>query len=286
MNRRKLFLTALLALVLVWSALGVAVSADSGAWMRVRFLRVLVNQIVDGTLAVTGTSTFTGAVTATSGLAGDVTGDVTGDVSGNVTGDLTGDVTGNVTGDVSGATGVFTTSVTSPSFVGDLSGSASGATGAFTTSVTTPILASNVAVTGTLDVQGGAITLQNDETIGNAVNGTIVMTADNVDVSGDMVVSLFGRFERQAPIEATAGGTITPTGTYQPITSTGNIGLSDLVPTTAGDLLILINESDTTITITDTATTMLSGNIALGQYDSLTLFCDGTNWVELATTNN
>jgi predicted aconitase with swiveling domain len=35
----------------------------------------------------------------------------------------------------------------------------------------------NVATAGTLDVQGGDITLQNDETIGNSVNGTIDFSA-------------------------------------------------------------------------------------------------------------
>jgi hypothetical protein len=35
----------------------------------------------------------------------------------------------------------------------------------------------NLETTGTLDVQGGNITLQNDETIGNSVNGTVDVTA-------------------------------------------------------------------------------------------------------------
>lgn len=30
----------------------------------------------------------------------------------------------------------------------------------------------------------------------------------------------------------------------------------------------------------------LTGNLALGQYDSVLLFSDGTNWVQLATANN
>ena len=48
----------------------------------------------------------------------------------------------------------------------------------------------------------------------------------------------------------------------------------------------MVNNSNTTITISDTGTLKLSGNIALGQYDTLVLISDGTNWVQLATTNN
>jgi hypothetical protein len=98
---------------------------------------------------------------------------------------------------------------------------------------------------------------------------------------------LFGRFEAQTPIEVTAGGSFTPTGTYQPITATVSLGLSDITPTTAGDLLILVNETDVTITITNTGTTMLGGeNAVLTQYGSLTLICDGTNWLQLCKSDN
>ena len=41
-----------------------------------------------------------------------------------------------------------------------------------------------------------------------------------------------------------------------------------------------------TITITDTGTLKLSGNAALGQYDTITLWSDGTNWIEISETNN
>jgi len=140
---------------------------------------------------------------------------------------------------------------------------------------------------GTAAINTADIRLQNDETIGNTTDGTVDVTADNVDVSGDLVVSLFGRFEAQTPIEVTAGGSFTPTGTYQPITATVSLGLSDITPTTAGDLLILVNETDVTITITNTGTTMLGGeNAVLTQYGSLTLICDGTNWLQLCKSDN
>jgi len=100
----------------------------------------------------------------------------------------------------------------------------------------------------TADINTADIRLENSETISNGANGTIDLTADVVDASAVLSISTWGRYEEQTPIEVTAGGTLTPTGTYQPITATASLGLSDITVTTAGDILILVNESDTTIT--------------------------------------
>ena len=132
-----------------------------------------------------------------------------------------------------------------------------------------------------------SVTLSNDLVIGDdlTVASTSSLVGD-VTASADVVVGLFGRLTAQTRITVTQDSTITPTGTYQPIGSAGNLGTSDIAITTAGDVVILTNETNTTITISDTGTTMLSGNIALSQYDTLTLLCDGTNWLELANSTN
>ena len=52
----------------------------------------------------------------------------------------------------------------------------------------------------------------------------------------------------------TQAGTLTPTGSYQPITAGGSISFGDITAGEAGDLLVLINTSSNTITITDTGT--------------------------------
>jgi len=96
------------------------------------------------------------------------------------------------------------------------------------------------------------------------------------------------RATRGATQTLTFGSVITDVATFQPISAAGAIGLSGIATVTsvAGDILILENVVNQAITISDTGITMLSGNIALGQYDTLGLVYDGTNWVQLFTTNN
>ncbi len=98
-----------------------------------------------------------------------------------------------------------------------------------------------------------------------------------------------GSFERLTPgttVVVTTDGTITPVASYQPLSSSGNVQTASIATGSAGDVLYMINTSNTTITITDTGTLKLGGNRALGQYDTLTLVSDGTNWIERSYTNN
>jgi len=91
----------------------------------------------------------------------------------------------------------------------------------------------------------------------------------------------------QTAIAVDESSTISPTGTVQRISSSRAVGTSAISGrTTEGRLLILVNIGSNTITLTDTGNLKLTANIALGQYDSLTLVSDGTNWVQLATANN
>jgi len=80
--------------------------------------------------------------------------------------------------------------------------------------------------------------------------------------------------------------TLTPTSSYMPLTAAGTVGFGAITAGTAGQLLYLVNNANQTITITDTGALHLAGNDALGQYDSITLLSDGTNWNEVARSNN
>lgn len=121
----------------------------------------------------------------------------------------------------------------------------------------------------------GAITADTDLTLG-----------DDLTVVDDFTAADYFATQQSAQT-ITFGGTITPTGTYHQITAAAARGTSSVAGvSTAGRLIVLVNVGSNTITLTDTGTLKLSGNIALGQYDSLELISDGTNWIQLATTNN
>lgn len=87
-------------------------------------------------------------------------------------------------------------------------------------------------------------------------------------------------------ITATNGGVITPTGMYQPVAAAGDVTSTVSGCGDAGSILILINTSDTSIIISETATIVMGGNQTLGQYDSLTFWGDGTRCIQIAEMDN
>jgi len=137
------------------------------------------------------------------------------------------------------------------------------------------------------------LVVTDDASVGDAltVTGALGLTgalsaAGGISLSdGDMVVADDLRVTAQTAITVTNGNAFTPTGTYQPIQAG-----SEVTPTvtvgTAGDMVVLINTSANTINIADSGTMKLASAVALGQYDTLTLWCDGTNWLQIATANN
>jgi len=106
-----------------------------------------------------------------------------------------------------------------------------------------------------------------------------------------LTFSEFLAAEEQTPVVVTAGSTITPTGTYQPITSEAVVTTSTSTAiadgVVNGQLLILINENASdAITIDDGGNTNLSGDAVLGPDDTLLVFWDGADWQEIAQANN
>lgn len=115
-----------------------------------------------------------------------------------------------------------------------------------------------------------------------------------------MFVEMFMGAEAQTSITATAGCVITPTGTYQPLTAASAVtcsleaagmlgrytGVRNVTYTT-GSLLWLTNASTNTIIITEGDTAELTGtSVSLGISDTLLLFFDSSDWIELSESNN
>lgn len=114
---------------------------------------------------------------------------------------------------------------------------------------------------------------------------TFAATGD-VSSAARIIVGTFINETKATTVTVTNGGTITPTGTFQPLTSAGNVGTSSLAGCVSGRLLVLVNLGSNTITLTDTSTLKLSGNAALATNDNVTLLCDGVNWNQVGKSDN
>jgi acyl-[acyl carrier protein]--UDP-N-acetylglucosamine O-acyltransferase len=144
----------------------------------------------------------------------------------------------------------------------------------------------NLKVYGTAAISGD-ITASDDLTVTDqlVVDGDVTV-GDDVTVVDLLAVGKL-RATKGTTQTITASGEITSVATFQPISAAGNIGTSAIAAGAApGSLLIIENIANVSIVLTDTGTTMLTGNLTLGQYDTVALIWDGTNWVQLTTSNN
>jgi hypothetical protein len=144
----------------------------------------------------------------------------------------------------------------------------------------------NLKVYGTTALVGSISTAGTVTATGDVIAGGDVTVGDDLTVT-DLLAAKKLRATQGTTQTLTASAEITSANTYLPISAAGNIGTSAIAAgSQPGSLLVLENVANVSIVITDTSTTMLSGNITLGQYDTLGLIWDGTNWVMLFTTNN
>lgn len=109
----------------------------------------------------------------------------------------------------------------------------------------------------------------------------ITITNGNLTIADNLIVTA------QTAISPTDGGIITATGTYQPLSSAGSVTVTIATAgVTTGTHLILENTTATSILILNTGTAKLAGDATLGQYDSIHLRFDGTNWIEISRSDN
>lgn len=144
------------------------------------------------------------------------------------------------------------------------------------------IIAKRITVTlNGITVQRGGVTVSaGDVAVTEGVTAADVTVADDL-TTADLYLT------RQSSQTITFGGTITPTGAYHQITAAAARGTSSVAGvSTAGRVVTIVNAGSQTITLTDTGTLKLAGNAALGQYDSITLLSDGTNWIQVSKADN
>lgn len=129
-------------------------------------------------------------------------------------------------------------------------------------------------------VQSGGLTVTGTSALADTTVTGTESVSGNATFGGNLILT------PATSITVTMNATITPLGAYQPLTSAGTVNTSSITAGTAGAVLTLVNSSATSIVFTDTGTLKLTANITLGQYDTLTLVSDGTNWVQRSTANN
>lgn len=114
----------------------------------------------------------------------------------------------------------------------------------------------------------------------------------DIDSEGDIAVADWWNIGVQTAISMTAGSTITPTGTWQPLESgsaiTSSATTAVVSGTTSGDLLILqnTNASDAIIIDGTGANVECKANVTLGAGDTLWLVWDATDWYCLSGYDN
>ena len=152
---------------------------------------------------------------------------------------------------------------------------------------------SALSTTGDVTV-GDDLTVTDDAAVGGALAVTGASTLTGAVTTGGALtigtiatIGTFEKFTACTVISPTDGAVITPTCTYQRLSSAGEV--TPTITTTGittGTLLVLINTTNTTINLADTGTAKLSAAWAGGQYDALVLWFDGTNWIEISRSDN
>lgn len=156
----------------------------------------------------------------------------------------------------------------------------------------------NIGAAGTDFAANGSLTTAEDVTsTDDLIAGNDLTVTDDANITGamtaaDVTAGDWLHLTASATVAVGAAATITPLGSYQPITSTTGVTTSTSTAiadgSAAGDVLILRNaNASDTITVDGAGGNVeCGGNIVLGANDALTLLWNGSDWSCLALRDN
>lgn len=147
----------------------------------------------------------------------------------------------------------------------------------------------DVRVRGRLLNDGTAHFLSAVEMDSNLTVDSNLSVGGNLTLTGNLAgATLSGAILETTVITVTTDGEVDCSdGGLKLLTAAGNVQTSDVTTTTTeGIRCLLVNEANVTITFTETGALRLSGNAALGQYDTLELISVNSEWIEHAQNNN
>lgn len=117
------------------------------------------------------------------------------------------------------------------------------------------------------------------------VNDSQGVAALTVRGNGELASLRYLTAATAAPLAGVASTAVAPVGLLQPI-SMATAGTVPITIPAAGTIFCVWNTGSETVTIADSGNQILSASGALGQYDSICFFSDGTRAIEFARSNN
>lgn len=117
------------------------------------------------------------------------------------------------------------------------------------------------------------------------VNDSQGVAALTVRGNGELASLRYLTAATAAPLAGVASTAVAPVGLLQPI-SMATAGTVPITIPAAGTIFCVWNTGSEVVTIADTGNQILSASGALGQYDSICFFSDGTRAIEFARSNN
>lgn len=151
-----------------------------------------------------------------------------------------------------------------------------------------PNIYANNIVEGNSGTQLSISSIDISSVYGNMDSST---PSDTVEFESDILVNERLLLGNTSELTCDSGGIITVTGSRHTVDTFGEVGADDLVTINGGvtgQLLILSSENTARIvTIKDGSNLKLQSHLPLDDpNDTITLIYDGTNWLEVAFTNN
>ena len=143
----------------------------------------------------------------------------------------------------------------------------------------TATFTSGVNVAGAMTAAGGLNVTSGGMNVTGGTSSTTLSVSSDAALGADLAIA------PRTAISVTDGGIITPTGTLQMLESAGNV-TATLAAGSSGQLLTLINTTDTTIVLEDTTGQVFSGNVSLAQWDTANFVFYGTSWIQTGESNN
>lgn len=109
--------------------------------------------------------------------------------------------------------------------------------------------------------------------------GTILNASGGLALNGPIAIAT------SAPLAGVASTAVAPVGLLQPV-SMATAGTVPITIPPAGQYVCITNTGSEVVTIADTGNQILTGSAALGQYDVLCGWSDGTRFIETSRANN